>query len=90
MIEFSLMGVVNVTPDSFSDGGRFLEARAAIEHGLALAALEAEAFLVWPRLEVKRHARRLARRLRLGKLRARVARAAATVRRKSPPDVARG
>ncbi|MBI3183037.1 MAG: dihydropteroate synthase [Myxococcales bacterium] len=32
-----LMGVVNVTPDSFSDGGRFLEAPAAIEHGIALA-----------------------------------------------------
>lgn len=31
------MGVVNVTPDSFSDGGRFLDAGAAIEHGLALA-----------------------------------------------------
>jgi len=33
----TLMGVVNVTPDSFSDGGRFLEADAAIEHGLKLA-----------------------------------------------------
>jgi len=32
------MGVVNVTPDSFSDGGRYLEPRAAIEHGLELAA----------------------------------------------------
>ncbi|MBI2377766.1 MAG: dihydropteroate synthase [Deltaproteobacteria bacterium] len=32
-----LMGVVNVTPDSFSDGGRFLEASAAIAHGRALA-----------------------------------------------------
>ena len=32
------MGVVNVTPDSFSDGGQFLEADAAIEHGLRLAA----------------------------------------------------
>jgi dihydropteroate synthase len=32
------MGVVNVTPDSFSDGGLFLEAGAAIEHGLRLAA----------------------------------------------------
>jgi dihydropteroate synthase len=31
------MGVVNVTPDSFSDGGLFLEADAAIEHGLRLA-----------------------------------------------------
>jgi lysyl-tRNA synthetase, class II len=57
---------------------------------IALAALEAEAFLVWPRLEVKRHARRLARRLRLGKLRARAARATATVRRKSSPGVAGG
>jgi len=32
-----VMGVVNVTPDSFSDGGRFLSAEAAVEHGLALA-----------------------------------------------------
>jgi dihydropteroate synthase len=31
-----IMGVLNVTPDSFSDGGRFFEPRAAIEHGLAL------------------------------------------------------
>jgi dihydropteroate synthase len=31
------MGVVNVTPDSFSDGGLFLDAAAAIEHGLRLA-----------------------------------------------------
>jgi dihydropteroate synthase len=33
---FRLMGIVNVTPDSFSDGGRFMQARAAIEHGRAL------------------------------------------------------
>ena len=32
------MGIVNVTPDSFSDGGRFLEPDAAVEHGLRLAA----------------------------------------------------
>ncbi len=32
------MGVVNVTPDSFSDGGRFDETDAAITHGLALRA----------------------------------------------------
>jgi len=32
------MGIVNVTPDSFSDGGRFIDAGAAIRHGLALAA----------------------------------------------------
>jgi len=30
------MGVLNVTPDSFSDGGRFFEARAAVEHGLQM------------------------------------------------------
>jgi dihydropteroate synthase len=33
---FLVMGVVNVTPDSFSDGGQFLDADAAIAHGLAL------------------------------------------------------
>jgi dihydropteroate synthase len=32
------MGVVNVTPDSFSDGGLFLDADAAVEHGRRLAA----------------------------------------------------
>jgi dihydropteroate synthase len=31
------MGVVNVTPDSFSDGGLFLEEDAAVEHGERLA-----------------------------------------------------
>ncbi|HMJ95268.1 MAG TPA: dihydropteroate synthase [Thermoleophilaceae bacterium] len=30
------MGVVNVTPDSFSDGGLFLDADAAVAHGLRL------------------------------------------------------
>src|SRR5215212_9595118 len=33
-----LMGIVNVTPDSFSDGGRFLDPEAAIRHGRQLAA----------------------------------------------------
>lgn len=32
------MGILNVTPDSFSDGGRFFDRSAAIEHGLQLAA----------------------------------------------------
>ena len=32
-----LMGIVNVTPDSFSDGGRFLAQEAAVEHALQLA-----------------------------------------------------
>jgi len=32
------MGVLNVTPDSFSDGGRWLDPDAAVAHGLAMAA----------------------------------------------------
>jgi dihydropteroate synthase len=36
------MGIVNVTPDSFSDGGAFLEPDAAVEHGLDLAEEGAE------------------------------------------------
>ncbi len=32
------MGVVNVTPDSFSDGGRYLDPEAAVAHGLQLVA----------------------------------------------------
>jgi dihydropteroate synthase len=33
-----VMGIVNVTPDSFSDGGRYFSAAMAIEHGLRLQA----------------------------------------------------
>ena len=33
-----LMGILNVTPDSFSDGGRFLDPGAAVAHGLQLVA----------------------------------------------------
>ena len=33
----ALMGILNVTPDSFSDGGRYLEARKAIARGVELA-----------------------------------------------------
>lgn len=32
-----IMGILNVTPDSFSDGGRFLDGARAVEHGLAMA-----------------------------------------------------
>ena len=32
-----VMGVVNVTPDSFSDGGRYFDARAAVAHARQLA-----------------------------------------------------
>ena len=37
-----VMGIVNVTPDSFSDGGRYVDAEAAIDHGLALLAAGAD------------------------------------------------
>jgi dihydropteroate synthase len=37
-----VIGVVNVTPDSFSDGGRHFDAASAIDHGLALAAAGAD------------------------------------------------
>ena len=36
------MGVVNVTPDSFSDGGKYLEPDAAVAHALELVAQGAE------------------------------------------------
>jgi dihydropteroate synthase len=34
----TVMGVVNVTPDSFSDGGRYLDPEVAVAHGLELEA----------------------------------------------------
>jgi dihydropteroate synthase len=37
-----VMGIVNVTPDSFSDGGAYLDPSAAIEHGRALRAAGAD------------------------------------------------
>ncbi len=37
-----LMGIVNVTPDSFSDGGKWRDRDAAVEHALALAAAGAD------------------------------------------------
>ena len=37
MPDYRLMGVLNVTPDSFSDGGLFLDEQAAVRHGLELA-----------------------------------------------------
>jgi dihydropteroate synthase len=38
-----LLAVVNITPDSFSDGGRFLAPDAAVEHALRLVAAGADA-----------------------------------------------
>ncbi|HVF31861.1 MAG TPA: dihydropteroate synthase [Acidimicrobiales bacterium] len=37
-----VMGVVNVTPDSFSDGGRWLDSAAAVAHGRSLFAAGAD------------------------------------------------
>ena len=37
-----VVGVLNVTPDSFSDGGQFLDPAAAIEHALAMEAAGAD------------------------------------------------
>ena len=39
-----VMGVVNVTPDSFSDGGRYLDAGAAIWRGVDFVFGEGECF----------------------------------------------
>ena len=39
---YALMGIVNVTPDSFSDGGSFLSPQAAISHALKLVLEGAE------------------------------------------------
>src|SRR6266545_535474 len=33
-----IVGILNVTPDSFSDGGKFFTAEKAVEHGLRMAA----------------------------------------------------
>jgi dihydropteroate synthase len=35
--DYEIMGVINVTPDSFSDGGRYLDAPAAVAQGRRLA-----------------------------------------------------
>ena len=37
-----IMGILNVTPDSFSDGGRFFDADRAVEHALEMAAAGAD------------------------------------------------
>jgi dihydropteroate synthase len=34
--DFQVMGILNVTPDSFSDGGRFTDLARAVEHGLSM------------------------------------------------------
>ncbi len=42
-----LMGIVNVTPDSFSDGGRHNSTEAAIAHGSSLWLKRAPIFSTW-------------------------------------------
>jgi dihydropteroate synthase len=46
MLTPKVMGVVNVTPDSFSDGGRFLSPAAAVAHGRALAEAGADILVI--------------------------------------------
>ena len=46
-----VMGVVNVTPDSFFDGGKFFDSNAAVEHGLKLVEQGAQMLIV-PTMDV--------------------------------------
>ena len=41
-----VMGILNVTPDSFSDGGQFLDPAAAVAHGLEMVRQRAESIVV--------------------------------------------
>ena len=41
LVKAQVMGVVNVTPDSFSDGGRWFDHASAVAHGLELLAVGA-------------------------------------------------
>ena len=74
------MGVVNVTPDSFSDGGQWFGAEAAIKHGLDLVAQGADLVDVGgestrpgaQRVSEAEELRRIARKLGLAKLRNRL------------------
>ena len=57
------MGIVNVTPDSFSDGGHFLAPEAAIEHALRLEAEGADIIDIGARVDPARlRSRRASRR----------------------------
>ena len=38
----AIMGILNVTPDSFSDGGRYVDPAAALEHARAMVAVGAD------------------------------------------------
>lgn len=42
-VPVQVLGILNVTPDSFSDGGRFLDPSRAVAHGMALVAEGADA-----------------------------------------------
>jgi len=41
-----IMGIVNVTPDSFSDGGKYFETNAAVDHALELVGQEADILVI--------------------------------------------
>ena len=59
---FTIMGILNVTPDSFSDGGRFLDASAAVAHGLEMVAAGAANHRCRRRVDAARGRRRSGRR----------------------------
>ena len=76
-----IMGIVNVTPDSFSDGGRYLDADAAIAHGLRAARRRAPHLLDVGGESTRPGAERVAVDGRAG---ARAARRAGARRRRAP------
>jgi len=57
-----VMGIINATPDSFSDGGSFLDPQAALAHGLQMVAEGAEILDIGG--ESTRPARRASKRMR--------------------------
>ena len=50
-----IMGILNVTPDSFSDGGRYLDVTAAIDHAKKMVAEGADVIDVGANLHVRGH-----------------------------------
>ena len=43
----AIVGIINVTPDSFSDGGRWLDVEAAVAHGLEESSTAASSSQPW-------------------------------------------
>lgn len=54
MPQTQIMGILNVTPDSFSDGGRFNEVDRAVEHGTKMVEQGAHIIDVGRRIHTSR------------------------------------